>query len=143
MRKANPIDVLVGKKLREIRQEKGVSQDELAKHILVTFQQVQKYEKGQNRVSASKLYEMSKYLKISISRFFENVSDYNQFNSKPMTVADAANGDFPGADLDGLNRLIRAYNSVSDSELRKRILFIVESLAKENDLDDRRQAENA
>lgn len=78
----NPIDVYVGNRVRERRLELRMSQDVLAKHLELTFQQVQKYERGANRVSASKLYEMGRRLGVEVGWFF---SGYD-----PMVDADAA-----------------------------------------------------
>ena len=72
-KKPNPIDVHVGKRLREAREECGLTQKVLAKKLGITHQQVQKYESGANRISASKLFEISKALNVSVIWFFEGV----------------------------------------------------------------------
>jgi transcriptional regulator with XRE-family HTH domain len=70
----NAVDLHVGVRIRLRRRELGISQGKLAKAIGVTFQQVQKYERGANRVSASKLWEIAQTLKTSIATFFEGLS---------------------------------------------------------------------
>lgn len=74
-RTANAVDRHIGEKLRERRLELGLSQERLAELIGVTFQQIQKYEKGVNRVAASRLYAMSKVLEMEIAAFFEGLHE--------------------------------------------------------------------
>ena len=69
----NVVDVHVGGRIRLRRKLRGISQEQLAKALGLTFQQVQKYERGSNRVSASKLYEISRTLEVSTSYFFEDL----------------------------------------------------------------------
>lgn len=76
--KYHPIDIYVGKKLRFKRMMVGFSQADLAKRVDLTFQQIQKYEKGENRISASKLYEIAQALNCQVSYFFEG------YNKKPV-----------------------------------------------------------
>lgn len=71
----NPVDQHVGLRIRLRRKELGVSQERLANSIGLTFQQVQKYERAANRVSASKLYEMARALDTSVAYFFEGLAD--------------------------------------------------------------------
>lgn len=80
----HPVDIYVGNKLRKQRLSKGLSQDELGKKVKITFQQIQKYERGQNRVSSSKLFEFAQILGVNIEYFFrgfvvseENISNDN------------------------------------------------------------------
>ena len=68
-------DEIVGAHIRRLRLAKGVSQETLGENIGVTFQQVQKYERGANRVSASKLYDIAKTLQVPVSFFFEGLAD--------------------------------------------------------------------
>lgn len=71
----DPIDVHVGARLRELRRERGISQTALALAVGVTFQQIQKYEKGANRVSASMLYAIARCLTAPLTAFFEGLPD--------------------------------------------------------------------
>ena len=71
----NPIDVHVGRRVRLRRKELGLSQERLAGGLGLTFQQVQKYERGANRVSASKLFEVARILRVPIGYFFEGLDD--------------------------------------------------------------------
>ena len=74
-RSPNPVDLHVGGRIRMKRKVLGVSQERLAEALGLTFQQVQKYERGANRVSASKLYEIAAALKTPVSYFFEGLAD--------------------------------------------------------------------
>src|SRR3977135_3341703 len=74
----NPVDRHVGLRIRMRRKELGVSQERLAESIGLTFQQVQKYERAANRVSASKLWELSRALNTSISYFYEGLGDTHE-----------------------------------------------------------------
>lgn len=73
---AHPVDMFVGEKVRSRRKAMGISQSELARALGLTFQQVQKYERGANRISASKLYETAIFLKVPISYFFQGIDSH-------------------------------------------------------------------
>jgi len=70
----HPVDMHVGARIVAIRLAKGLNQSDLARHLGLSFQQVQKYEKGSNRISASKLWELSVLLAVPISAFFEGLA---------------------------------------------------------------------
>jgi transcriptional regulator with XRE-family HTH domain len=74
-RRPNPVDMHVGGRVRMRRKLMGVSQEQLAESLGLTFQQVQKYERGANRVSASKLYEIARTLQVPVSFFFDGLAD--------------------------------------------------------------------
>lgn len=74
-RHPNPIDLHVGRRIRQRRRLLGVTQERLAEDLGLTFQQVQKYERGANRVSASKLYEVARSLRTTIGHFFEGLPE--------------------------------------------------------------------
>ncbi len=74
-RRPNPVDLHVGGRVRMRRKLLGISQEQLADALGLTFQQVQKYERGANRVSASKLYEIAKTLQVPVSFFFDGLAD--------------------------------------------------------------------
>lgn len=81
----NPIDVHVGKRLRLKRELLGLSQDQLGKMLGLTFQQIQKYEKGTNRISASRLWDLAMTLSSPIGYFFEDM-DLETLNSSPCKL---------------------------------------------------------
>ncbi len=70
----HPVDIHVGKQLRIRRNQLGISQNELAKSVGVTFQQIQKYERGNNRISSSRLYELANVLNCSVDLFFKGLN---------------------------------------------------------------------
>lgn len=134
--KANLIDEHVGKKLRQKRDLLGLSQERLAEHVGVTFQQIQKYENGQNRISASRLYEFSKILKVPISFFFDNFSGVSNQNE---TIADGLADSAEQEVLSGYanpmetkeaRQLIRYYFSLKDPKLRKNLLSFVKTMSE-------------
>jgi|688.fasta_scaffold177537_2 transcriptional regulator with XRE-family HTH domain len=85
-RAANPVDLHVGARIRMRRKTMGLSQERLAESLSLTFQQVQKYERGANRVSASKLYEIARSLRSPINYFFDGLAD--TVDPLPEGVAD-------------------------------------------------------
>jgi len=86
----NPVDVHVGKRLRLRRKVLGHSQSAVAKALGITFQQIQKYERGANRISASKLYEASQFLGVSVPYFYDGIDDENEPSDPNMTVGQGA-----------------------------------------------------
>ncbi len=130
--RANSIDEHVGVQLRQRRALLGFSQEKLAEKVGITFQQIQKYENGANRVSASRLYEFSKVLDIPVSFFFDNYGS-NENRALPGIVDnDQAAFEGPG---DIMKRketleLIRVYYSIENPKLRKDLFKLVKSMAE-------------
>jgi transcriptional regulator with XRE-family HTH domain len=132
-RHPNPVDIHVGARLKTQRALKGLSQERLADSIGLTFQQIQKYERGANRVSASRLYQFSKILNVPISYFFE---EYRE-NGRPsyLEYGFGENDQAPfELDQDLLTKketveLIRAYYSIPDAKLRKDVMKMLKSMA--------------
>jgi len=119
----HPIDVMVGKRIRMRRIQLGLSQTELGKKLGVTFQQVQKYENGANRVSCSRLYETSTALDVPISFFF--------MDSANAGFELAVTEQFDVPDLkDGIH-LMTAFHQISSVAIRKSFIVFVETLASE------------
>ncbi len=112
----DPIDVHVGQQLRKRRKKIGLSQDQLAKVFGISFQQVQKYERGANRVCASKLYILTQVLKVPIAYFFEGGPDV------PMT-------DDQTHIPDETQSLTNAYYRIKDPQVRQRIVGLARALA--------------
>jgi transcriptional regulator with XRE-family HTH domain len=134
--KANPIDEYVGKRLRQKRDLSGLSQERLAEHVGVTFQQIQKYENGQNRISASRLYEFSQFIKVPISFFFDNLdSASNQNETMATGLSDGAtqeslSGYANPMETKEARELIRHYFYLKDPKLRKNLLKFVKTMAE-------------
>ncbi len=125
-RSPNPIDVHVGDRVRRRRRALGVSQEQLAEKLKLTFQQVQKYERGANRVSASKLYQIATALQASIAYFFEGLPDPARAGGLAEEGAPFVH-DLP---LTPEERLFAGQLSrIESKQVRKRVLELVRSLA--------------
>jgi transcriptional regulator with XRE-family HTH domain len=129
---ANSVDVHVGQRLRVRRSLLGLSQEKLAEAIGLTFQQVQKYERGLNRISAGRLYQFANILSVPVAYFYEQIAtDANNQNQQPG-FADNEQQAFSTADLFQSKEtldLVRAYYSIEDTETRKNIYKFVKSMA--------------
>jgi len=131
--RATFIDEIVGSQLRQRRSLLGLSQEKLAELMGITFQQIQKYENGANRISASRLFDLSKALDIPVNFFFENAQD-NQNNTPSYGFSDNEQATFDGPD-DVMHKketidLIRVYYSIHDEKLRKDLFKLVKSMAE-------------
>jgi len=118
-------DVEIGKRIRALRLERGLSQTELGALMEVTFQQVQKYEKGVNRVAAGRLHRVAEALSVPIG-FFYAKPDENGFDENVDSV-DAGLGFLETA---GAVRLVRAYSRIIDPDMRRTLLELAERIAK-------------
>ena len=130
----NPIDVHVGLRIRLRRKELGVSQEKLAEAIGLTFQQVQKYERAANRVSASKLYEMARALETSTAYFFEGLADPAAPGAR---VAPGGQAHMQAFLLtpEGVE-LASAFPRINPPRVRRRILDLVRAMTEENPATD-------
>jgi transcriptional regulator with XRE-family HTH domain len=121
------VDVHVGKRIRARRRLCKISQVELANSIGLSFQQIQKYERGLNRVSASKLYAIAKHLGAPISHFFEGLEDEAEGDRGPRREQNVA--DFLATD-DG-QELVDAFRRMENQRLRRGCIDFVKLLAAE------------
>ena len=133
-RKANPIDMHVGMRVRMRRMLLGMSQEKLGELLGLTFQQVQKYEKGVNRIGASRLFDLSNVLEVPVQYFFDDVPG----NGASLTVVDGfrePTADTYVADVlgsrDGLE-LNKAFGRIASPRVRRSIVDLVRSLAVED-----------
>ena len=130
----NAVDVHVGKRVRLRRTLLGMSQEQLGASLNITFQQVQKYERGANRISASRLWDISQILDVQISYFFDDMTD-DTMRSSPRRVSRGENIDLDDDNVrDPMARretleLVRTYYSIESSKVRKRISEMVKSWA--------------
>jgi transcriptional regulator with XRE-family HTH domain len=128
-RHPNPIDLHVGARIRMRRKLLGISQEKLADGLGLTFQQVQKYERGANRVSASKLYEIARSLQSSVAYFFEGLADPTEGETSAQTNQGQFVHDFlmttEGLELAGL------FPKINKPKVRRRVLDLVRSMADE------------
>src|SRR5213593_1607928 len=128
--KPNPVDVQVGSRVRLRRNMLGLSQEKLGAAIGLTFQQVQKYERGANRIGASRLHELSRVLDVPVSFFFDDM-DPVRAPAIPAGFAEPAAEAF---DSDPLRRretveLVSAYYRIDDPSLRRRLFELARALA--------------
>jgi transcriptional regulator with XRE-family HTH domain len=122
----HPIDLHVGAKVRLLRKSMKVSQADLAKALDLTFQQVQKYELGTNRISASKLWEISQYMKVPLGYFFDDYDDEHG-NNQPISDAEKTATCFLKT-TEGIE-LAQAFPRVINPDVRRDLLRLVRSLA--------------
>lgn len=132
--KPRPVDVHVGSRVRLRRTMLGMSQEKLGKAIGLTFQQVQKYERGANRVGASRLFELSRVLDVPVSFFFDDMSpEVAASGGRPASGLSENNGAVyeydPMAKRETLE-LVRAYYKIRDPRVRKRVFELAKALAK-------------
>ncbi|WP_336107813.1 helix-turn-helix domain-containing protein [Thalassospira sp. CH_XMU1420-2] len=118
----NEVDVIVGERIRQHRVLRGVSQTGLGESVGVTFQQMQKYEKGVNRVSASRLYQIAKILEIDIASLFPSEEEdsedgLNQLQKQAVAI-----------DRRILN-LVRFYSQIANEDTRDRIYDLIRELS--------------
>ncbi|QRE73933.1 helix-turn-helix domain-containing protein [Methylobacterium aquaticum] len=114
------VDRLVGVRITALRKAKGLSQTALGNAVGVTFQQVQKYEKGQNRVGAGRLREIARLLEVPVSAFFEDQGGSESGDDNVFGFLSAQ----------GAIELLRAYVQIEDEQLRREVLAIVRSAAR-------------
>jgi transcriptional regulator with XRE-family HTH domain len=126
----NPIDKHVGARVRMRRMMLSMSQEKLGDALGLTFQQVQKYEKGTNRIGASRLQQISNILQVPVSFFFDgapHVPGTGRFEGMGEAPSPAYVSDFL-ATSDGL-ALTKSFMRIHDSKLRRRIVDLVEQIA--------------
>jgi len=137
----NPVDMYVGNRLRLRRTLNGMSQERLGEAVGLTFQQIQKYEKGANRIGASRLYQFSQILSVPPSFFFDGIAEHLQAPEEAFIgtglkevpqILHQANGE--DAERDPLSsretlEMMRAFNRISDPSVRKRIFELCKAVS--------------
>jgi transcriptional regulator with XRE-family HTH domain len=128
-KKPNPIDIHVGSRIRLRRNMLGMSQEKLGENLGITFQQIQKYEKGTNRVGASRLQAISSILGVPVAFFFEDVPGKENGGIGGMAEDNAATYivDFLNSS-EGL-QLNRAFVRINDAKVRRKVVDLVKALA--------------
>ena len=134
----NPIDMHVGARLRLRRTLLGLSQEKLGEAIGLTFQQVQKYERGANRIGASRLFDIARVLDVPIGYFFEEMSDDTAKKSPSQLIGRDDELEPEPYEKDPMARretleLVRAYYKISDPQLRRRLFDMTKALARAED----------
>jgi transcriptional regulator with XRE-family HTH domain len=129
-RRANPVDVHVGSRVRLRRMLLGMSQEKLGEHLGLTFQQIQKYEKGINRIGASRLFELSKVLAVPVQFFYEELpvsgGRARGFAEQPESYAVEFLASREGLELN------KAFARITDPRVRRSIVELVRSFAAES-----------
>ncbi len=127
--KQSPIDKHIASKLKIIRSQSGVTQNELGELVGVTFQQIQKYETGLNKVSASRLYEICRVLNKPINSFFEDIQiEEGYYNFEFTPEEEVANQD--NLRKKEILHLIKLFNKAQNEDVRARIIDLVDSVVK-------------
>ena len=134
----DPVDIHVGSRVRLRRTLLGMSQEKLGEALNLTFQQVQKYERGTNRIGSSRLYHLSKILDVPVSFFFDDMPPDVSHANQPQGLAEGEQESF---DQDDLSRretleLIRAYYRIQDPSIRKRVFELVKAVATQSGRPD-------
>lgn len=137
----HPVDVYVGRRLRLKRTILGMSQEAVGKQIGVTFQQIQKYERGINRMGASRLYDFARALGVQISYFFEGYGDYAIEDGTSLDMSEPEASKFEHEKINNRETLevMRAYYRIKNPALRKRVVDLIKAMAAEDTDDSRSQ----
>ena len=139
-RRPNPIDVHVGSRVRLRRMILGMSQEKLADQLGLTFQQVQKYEKGVNRVGASRLFELANVLNVPVQFFYDELQSPKPLGEAGAGFAEESSESFI---VDFLNsreglELNRAFVKINDPKVRRSVVDLVRALAEDAGESDER-----
>lgn len=127
----NPVDIHVGSRVRQRRTLLGMSQEKLGNAVGLTFQQIQKYERGTNRIGASRLHEFSHILDVPVSFFFDQLPT----KGRPRLARGFSEGAQASFEHDAFSKretleLVRAYYRITDKQVRKRIVDLIRSVGK-------------
>ncbi len=128
MKVAHPVDAHVGQKIRTLRRSQGRTQTEMAAAIGLTFQQVQKYERGANRISASKLHEIAEFLKVPVTYFYEG---YGQTENEEVAIFPLPAGHTSAflETSEGM-QLALVFPRIVEAQQRRRLLDLINALAE-------------
>lgn len=119
---SDSLDIQIGQLIRAIRVAKGWSQEDLAKRVGLSFQQIQKYESGHSRILASKLFLFASVFGVDVSYFFDGM---------PETLAESEDTDGHAVFANDAWKVAAQFDRIENKETRKKILDLVTSLAKE------------
>src|ERR1700752_2914611 len=122
VKRPDPVDIEVGHRIRIERLARGLSQTALANQLGVTFQQVQKYEKGVNRVGAGRLARIAEGLNVPVAFFFSG-------DQTPSEGADHVISGLSFLETAGAVRLVRAYSQIEDPQIRRALVDLAEEIA--------------
>ena len=128
------IDRIVGQRLRWRRRELKLTQEQLGEKLGLTFQQVQKYEKGVNRISAGRLFEMAQVLGITITYFYEGVDDLLDTPPSRMLQEGDHPPSLPVLDNEAME-LVTAFQKIADKSLRRSLLETIRAAAATSEVE--------
>lgn len=133
----HPVDVHVGSRMRQRRSLLGMSQSALGNAVGLTFQQIQKYERGANRMGASRLFEFAAVLDVPVAYFFDELPVGSVHTRIPKSGADAVRGMHARPELDVLSQretlnLVREYYEVRPDALRQKLFDLIRGLARDS-----------
>lgn len=128
----HPVDVHVGKRLRMRRTIVGMSQEALGNAIGITFQQIQKYERGTNRMGSSRLYEFSKILGVKVDYFFEGYSPTDEAVPGGMSESDMPAFEHEQLTSRETLEMMRTYYKITSPKLRKSLYELMRAMAEGN-----------
>lgn len=128
-KKPNPVDIHVGKRLRERRSVLGITQEKLGRELGLTFQQVQKYERGANRIGASRLFQLCRILEIAPQYFFEGLSWKKSAPVTGLSDADQAPFDDEKEMTREVMKLVQAFRRIPGERARQGLIDMAKALA--------------
>ncbi|WP_455475974.1 helix-turn-helix domain-containing protein [Bartonella sp. B17] len=132
-KRPDPIDIYVGTRIRLRRNILGLTQEKLGEKLGITFQQIQKYEKGTNRIGASRLQAIAEIMDVPVSYFFDkgiatqHVEGFAESDNNFMDFCSSNEG----------IQLMRAFTNISDAKVRRKIIDLAKALSEEEDLADK------
>lgn len=132
-KKPNPIDIHVGSRIRLRRNMLGLSQEKLGENLGITFQQIQKYEKGTNRVGASRLQAISSILSVPVAFFFEDAPEQPGHQNTGFAEDNEATYVVDFLHTSEGVQLTRYFTKISDPKVRRKIIDLVKTLANDDD----------
>jgi transcriptional regulator with XRE-family HTH domain len=142
-RSANDIDEHVGARLRKRRMARGLSQGALAAILGVSFQQLHKYETGENRISVSRLYQLCLVLDVPLDWFFEGLVATSEAGKRPSELASSDTPLREGKASGELVLLLRAYQNIDDPRLRRMLLSLAVELGDKGAAERRQRSVRA
>lgn len=130
----NLLDIYIGKKIKTRRTMLGISQKMLGEALRVTFQQIQKYEKGINSISASKLFILAEYLKVEVEYFFEGYNEEYEIPTNNGHVSLHENEEALEYEHEKLSdkevlSLMKSFSTIGDKQVRRKINDLIKSLS--------------
>lgn len=125
------LDAEIGRRLREARIVRGMSQTDLGDALGITFQQIQKYEKGLNRIGSGRLFKISRILQLPVTYFYDGLDEPVQAQSRPPAEPSAAGGAEPDVALATKTiRVARMLNELPDGEIKESVFKLIRSFSR-------------